>query len=469
LGATLAATSSALAIEVNQDGNELIQRARQAYATDIGAQPIADDPALQNYLERVVKRLTPAGKNLPAGVRPRITVLTSPDPQLYSYADGHMVISTGAVFSMDNEAQLAAILAHELTHALEGHYVALYQEIRAAARREESKAKRKALAGGILKGILSAGIDYVAQVEGAERVERALTGEMTYKNTMKSLAKIELSRDVAHSITDVIDNIPAKNEQGQWIDPRERLEIVADAQSMEYLARAGYDVKEAAKGWTNFQRVRSQLAGQQGQMFRDLERQMRQSIAIMQQSQTSFGDPAGGSGLIRTPSEAPVARAELVANFINLKEVQAAQQKRAATAGREPYLAFLRQNLLPRADRALSNDEYPQALADYTVLYDKGIQTSQVLYGLAKSSLGDFAFSASTAEKRRAETLYREAARKNPKFATPYRGLGELYEDWERYDEAIGAYKRYLRLAPKARDRNRIARKISSLERKMRR
>ncbi len=52
------------------------------------------------------------------------------------------------------------------------------------------------------------------------------------------------------------------------------------------------------------------------------------------------------------------------------------------------------------------------------------------------------------------------------KYAEPYRGLGELYEDWERYGDAVNAYNTYLKLAPRASDRGKIERKISSLKRK---
>ena len=80
--------------------------------------------------------------------------------------------------------------------------------------------------------------------------------------------------------------------------------------------------------------------------------------------------------------------------------------------------------------------------------------------------MGDFAFGASKAEKQEAEKRYREAARLDPRYALPYKGLGELYEDWERYGEAAQAYKKYVQLAPNATDRKRIERKITILQKK---
>ena len=103
---------------------------------------------------------------------------------------------------------------------------------------------------------------------------------------------------------------------------------------------------------------------------------------------------------------------------------------------------------------------------NYRLLYERGIRTAPVAYGMAKSRLGDFAFGASRAELKEAEFAYMEAARLDPTYADPYKGLGELYEDTERYEDAAKAYSRYLKLRPKADDRKRVERKIKVMERK---
>jgi tetratricopeptide (TPR) repeat protein len=129
-------------------------------------------------------------------------------------------------------------------------------------------------------------------------------------------------------------------------------------------------------------------------------------------------------------------------------------------------MSLLRKVLLPKAEQALQQERYEQAYSDYRVLYDKGERSAPIAYGMAKSKLGDFAFGASPAEKKEAERHYREAARLDTKYAMPYKGLGELYEDWERYGDAVKAYSKYLRLSPNAVDKRRIERKIKVLKRK---
>jgi tetratricopeptide (TPR) repeat protein len=155
-----------------------------------------------------------------------------------------------------------------------------------------------------------------------------------------------------------------------------------------------------------------------------------------------------------------------VAKLTNLKEVKEAEKVHGREKGKAEYVTFVRKITLPRAQKALEEENYEQAYADYRTLYDKGIRSAPISYGIAKSKLGDFGFGASVAEKREAEKRYKEAARLDPHYALPYRGLGELYEDWERYEEAAQAYEKYVKLAPRAKDRRRIERKIRVLKRK---
>ena len=54
-------------------------------------------------------------------------------------------------------------------------------------------------------------------------------------------------------------------------------------------------------------------------------------------------------------------------------------------------------------------------------------------------------------------------------MADSYKALGELYGEWDRYEEGIAMYRKYLKVAPGAKDRSRIERQISKLERKARR
>ena len=139
-------TSLGFALEVNSDGLSLLAEATQTYTGDMIDRPVITNPVINRYVSGVVKRLVPKNKPLPKGVDIHLTIIDTPKPELYAYMDGHIVITDGMVFSMENEAQLAGLLSRQVAHLVEGYYINLYQEIKAAERHE----RRKAMAGAIL-------------------------------------------------------------------------------------------------------------------------------------------------------------------------------------------------------------------------------------------------------------------------------------------------------------------------------
>jgi tetratricopeptide (TPR) repeat protein len=315
-------------------------------------------------------------------------------------------------------------------------------------------------------------VDYTVEVETAKQYDSLMKGEETYLGTAKSMAKIGAAQSAYYGVKDVIDNIPAKDDSGVWLDPRQRFEVVADAQGMEYLALAGYDAGEAGAAWRNVRKVHVQKMREKEQSLGPWAAQLRETESMMRVMRHRLRQchrlrqSLGASGLVQTISDIPPSRADLVADFTNLKEVRGAPGGGKGLKNTNKFQDFIKKALLAKARKAFDQEDYDSAYADYKVLYEKGIKTSRVVYGMAKSSLGDFAFGATEGEKKKAEKLYREAASMDRKYAEPYRGLGELYDDWERYDDAVKAYRTYLKLAPKASDGRKIERKIKALERK---
>jgi tetratricopeptide (TPR) repeat protein len=338
----------------------------------------------------------------------------------------------------------------------------MYQAIKAAERRQRWKAATSALFGAIL----DVGVDYAVEVESIRVTEQLFSGERTYGETMRRLAALDAAHSAYYSMKDVIASIPPKDETGNWVDPRLRFEPVADAQGMEYLALAGYNAAEAARGWEHMYHITNAMAHDQEQAFGPWASQIREMQSLMEINMQRLRQHLGASGLVQTLSDASPSRAAFVAKLTNLQEVKEAEKTHACTTGETEYKTFLTNVILPRATKALAAENYEQAYGDFRALYNKGIRSAPIAYGTAKSTLGDFAFGASEAEKQEAEKLYREAARLNPRYALPYRGLGELYEDWERYGEAAQAYKKYVQLAPNATDRKSTERKISILQKK---
>ena len=89
-----------------------------------------DDPALQAYLQGVADRLLPP-LHAP-GVRTRVIVLRNPFVNAFALPNGSVYLHSGMLARLDNEAQLAVVLGHELTHFLHRHAA---QQARAAEHR----------------------------------------------------------------------------------------------------------------------------------------------------------------------------------------------------------------------------------------------------------------------------------------------------------------------------------------------
>lgn len=459
------AVVSAEGLEVSADGRQLLLQATQAFNSDFRDQPLVTDAAVQGYLTGIARKLLAAGPSLPPGVTLHVAVLDSPKPLVYSYVDGHLIVSSGLVFGLDNEAQLAGVIASQMAHLGEGYYLALYQQIKAA----ERSRKRTAVAGAIFGVLLDSAVDYTVQSQSIDLTDDILSGDATYSETMKRLAAMETAQGAYYGIKDVVENMPAKDSTGRAIDPRLQFEPVADAQGMILCARAGYDPVQCARGWSNIQHINHDLLKQEQQSMGAFYEQIRAQQRLVDQNLQNMRRHLGDSGLVQTPSHVQPSKAQFVAGLANMEEVRAASERGTNRAGRQDYLGFISASLLPQAQSALQEERYDDAHKNFKRLYDRGVRTAQVAYGLAKSELGDFAFGASPAELKRAEKAYREAARLDPTFADPYRGLAELYSDTEEYEDAVAAWRTYLQLEPDADDRAKIQRKIKTLERKAKR
>jgi predicted Zn-dependent protease len=80
-----------------------------------------DDPLLAEYLARVGDRLTPDEVRAAGG--PGFTFAVIRDPTLNAFAmpNGKVYVHTGLLSRLDNEAQLAMVLGHEMTHVTHRH------------------------------------------------------------------------------------------------------------------------------------------------------------------------------------------------------------------------------------------------------------------------------------------------------------------------------------------------------------
>lgn len=109
--------------KVEDDERRLFNRARETveYLDQSGV--IYSDPRLEAYLTRVAQDLLPQTlRDTGAGnLDIRVKVIHDPDINAISLPNGRIYFHTGMLAVMENEAELATIMAHELVHVFNRH------------------------------------------------------------------------------------------------------------------------------------------------------------------------------------------------------------------------------------------------------------------------------------------------------------------------------------------------------------
>ena len=160
---------------------------------DAGA-TLVDDPRLDALLNGIVQRL--AAHAAPRPFEYRLKVVSDPNVNAFTFGGGLLYVNAGLIARMENEAQVAMVLGHEIAHAAESHVT------------EGMKA--------------DAGINLLGQLAGqaaaaSGRIDHQVL-EKTYQYSMSA----------------------AVNGHGR------RQESEADELGLEYMTKAGYDPREAS-------------------------------------------------------------------------------------------------------------------------------------------------------------------------------------------------------------------------------
>lgn len=463
LGAALLPLAFVLnAAEVNKDGMAVIRLAADEYRQIVADTPVVSNKPLNDYLNRIANRLVPRGEKLPGGIHLDVTVLDKTMPEVYATANGHILLTSGTLLALQNEAQLAAVLSHEVAHLLYAHYPAIYQ----AFKDKERAARSQALIGGIAGVVVDQAIDFTVQSQTHEIYADVDRGNMSYEEANRKILEMQTGAALIEGFGDVYDKLPPETKAGSG-DPRLPLEMVADAEGLKLLVKAGYDPGQAGEGWRLLRATADKVRRNDNNAFAMsfLPPQMRSLLR-------GVSGPMGqirAESLTRTISQLPPDRPKLLASLSRSKEIEALKKGRKLTTGQASFNSALSTFILGDARRAYDEGDWRRARDLYQGAWDSGMQSAEVAYRLGQSQLGGMAFAATEREKELAEGYLLKAIDMNKGLADAYKALGELYGEWERYEEGIKMYRQYLKVDPKARDRSRIERQIRKLERKARR
>ncbi len=141
LGAGVVTVASAQSIDLNRIFNigkdavtavtgiseqEELTMGREIAGRMLGAAPLVNDPALQSYVNRVGRWVAVQSErpDLPW----RFAVIDTASINAFAAPGGYVMLTRGLYEILDNEAQLAGVLAHEIGHIVRRHHVTVMQK-----------------------------------------------------------------------------------------------------------------------------------------------------------------------------------------------------------------------------------------------------------------------------------------------------------------------------------------------------
>lgn len=367
---------------------------------------VYDDPLLEEYLGRIADRLVGDEVKEAGGPGIRVTVFRDPTLNAFAMPNGRVYIHTGLLARVENEAQLATILGHELTHVTNRD-----------ALRFERDATNKMIALNVLAIAMSIGVAVAA-------------GKQAERGNQVGAAVLSQTASVILGLGLQLAALAAINGYGRDIE-RE-----ADEKGLARMVKAGYDPKQAPRVFELLKkdggdpsRLENFFFGNHPRLDDRIENAnyfLRAQYAVEAQDPNRVVDTPEFHLRIRTVVRENAAL-DIRAGRFNLARAQ--------------------------LDRVLAlTPRDPTAHLYYGDLYRIQAQRARALAD-------------KEAYVRQAIDQYTEAAALDPKYPDPYRQLGFLYYQQDERDRAREAFQTYLALKPDASDARRIKEYLLELDR----
>ncbi|HZB46563.1 MAG TPA: M48 family metallopeptidase [Pyrinomonadaceae bacterium] len=181
-----------------------------------------DNPLAQDYVNRVGQSLAPAGTRRLYAFR----ITLNPIPEARSLSTGTVYVSTGLLAQIDNEAQLAYILGHEIAHVENDHWredVLVERGLQEYNEKQQAKRRRIGMLTSIGLGALGVSGNAGAVAFYAEAYIMPNILKMAVPNAVVAWDKLQ--------------------------------EDEADQLGLQYMLSRSYDVREVPKFYAGLQRT----------------------------------------------------------------------------------------------------------------------------------------------------------------------------------------------------------------------
>ncbi len=390
---------------------------------------VVHDSGLQPFLDSVGKRVL-GNRPVPENVTFRFRALRDPMVNAFALPNGSVYVTTGLLALLENEAQLAGVLGHETSHVFERH---TYLENRSV--------RKKALALNI--------IQIAASV--------APTGSNLSAGVQLFGASVQLAAAISSDI--IVATIYGYSRE---------MERQADSDGIAAMTAASYDPSAMARSFELLDHDSSlEYEPIQG-FYRDHPKLSdRREFASQFASSHRAGTLVTGDTKTYFDNVSAAICYEIGADLSSRRERTAVDRAARLSA------AFP------------DNPKYKVLLADsYRALGAKtNVPTEEERTRHGQSEHRKEYFSMTPEEEQRrlrekpegqsalrdnealAEQLYKSVIQSNPTYAAAHSGLGFLFEQEGKYNEAAGEYQAYLQMeAGTSMDHLRIERRLAAVQ-----
>ena len=381
------------------------------------------DEATNAYLRRIGQSLIPRDLKLER-VTWKFRAVRDPQPNAFALPNGSIYVTTGLITLIDNESQLAAIIAHELTHVMRRH---TYLSNRSN--------RKKFLTMNVMQAV---GAYAPLSVVGAVIMAVTTVAPFIMMATMYGYSR-DLEREADLKGIDMM--ISAEYPPEEMVNVMKLLDKDIEGENVRLFYNDHPALDERIKYLSGYLGARANTVTPQMELnrerklyFQKLEPVMRHNVQL-----------AINVGRARSA----VSLAQRLVDFHNDSENLF-------------WLAESYRALGPRAPQLTEKELTNSGKKEAEKLREKRTAEEEERDLLATPAGKDNW----QKHQQLAEELYQRALNDENPTPVAHRGLGMLYEKLGRGSDAVVQYEKYLEQAPAAADRERIQRRITALKEK---